>query len=121
MTTSSRFRSQELCRKPSSSMLNVLVKFLVVFTPTCAIALGGLWLALNHDGLLSVAGWMITVLLGLAAALEAWILVSGLVRIGRWASGAEQKLRELEGQDAELFAQGKSFDEIMSRHGKPKP
>src|SRR5437879_1936222 len=102
-------------------MVGVLVKFLVVFIPTLAITLGGFWLALNRTGLLSALGWVVAVPIGLMAALQAWILINGLLRILRWSSAAEQRLMEMEKRDAELLAQGKSFDEVMSQYKKPRP
>lgn len=103
-------------------MLNVLIKFLFIFLPACAIGFGGLWLARNHSGFLCVVGWIAAALFSLAAILQMLILISGLSRIGRWHRGAEQKLEELEQRDAEMFAQGKSFDEVMSQYEKkPKP
>ena len=97
-------------------MLNVLAKFLVIFIPTCAAAAAGLWLVLKQDGFGRVLGWIVAILFGITAVLEMLILISGLARIGRLQYGAEQKLKELEERDAELFAQGKSFDEVMSQY-----
>jgi len=103
-------------------MLNVLIKFFVIFLPTCAIGFGGLWLARNQSGFLCVVGWIVAALFGLAAILQTLILISGLSQIGRWLRGAEQKLEELEQRDAKLFAEGKSFEEVMSQYKKkPKP
>jgi hypothetical protein len=101
-------------------MLNVIIKHLVVIVPTCAIGAGGFWLALKQTGIWCVAGWIGGVLFGVIAALEMFILISGLVRINQWKQGVEQHLEELQQRDAELFAQGKSFDEVMSQYKKPK-
>lgn len=99
-------------------MLNVLIRFSVIILPTCAIGFGGLWLARNHSGFLCVVGWMVAALSSLAAILQMLILISGLARINRWKRGVEQ----LAERDAKLFAQGKSFDEIMAQYDKnPKP
>jgi hypothetical protein len=103
-------------------MFNVLIKFFLIFLPTCFIGVGGLWFAWNHSGLLRVVGWIVAALFCLAAILQMLVLISGLSRIGRWHRGAEQKLEELEQRDAKLFAEGKSFDEVMSQYKKtPKP
>jgi hypothetical protein len=103
-------------------MLNVLKKFLVIFLPTCAIGFGGLWLAWNRSGFLCVIGWIVAALFSLAAILQMLILISGFLRISRWQRGVEQKLEELGQRDAELFAQGKPFEEVMSQYKKtPKP
>jgi hypothetical protein len=101
--------------------MSVLTKFLVVFVPTCAIGAGGFWLARVESGLWCAVGWIVAVLFGIAAALQAYILISGLARISRLQRGAEQKLEELQQRDADLFAQGKSFDEVLSQYKKPKP
>ena len=96
------------------------VKFLIVFIPTCLVVAGGLWLGTDGDGLWRFLGWTIAVASGIAAFMEAGALISGLLRLGRWQSGAEQRLLELEHRDAELFAQGKSFDEVISQYSNPK-
>lgn len=101
-------------------MLGIIIKFLVVFVPTCAIGASGFWLALKQTGILCFVGWAVGILFGIAAALEMLILISGLMRINRWKHGVEQSLEELEQRDAELFAQGKSFNEVMSQYKKPK-
>ena len=101
--------------------LPVGVKFLVVFIPMCAIAVGGLWLGIHQSGFWCGVGWIISVAFSIAALLQTIILISGLARINRWQHGVEQNLQQLEQRDAELFAQGKSFDEIISQYKRPKP
>ncbi|HZF02688.1 MAG TPA: hypothetical protein VE344_12435 [Methylomirabilota bacterium] len=101
-------------------MLGVTVKFLIIFVPTCAIGAGGFWFALKQTGILCLVGWVVGILFGIAATLQMLLLVSGLIRIGRWKHGVEHRLEELQQRDAELFSQGKSFDEVMSQYKKPK-
>jgi hypothetical protein len=102
-------------------MINVLAKFLVLFLPTCAIGGGGLWLAENRGGLLCFVGWIVVALFGFAAVLQILLLLRGLSRIDMWRSAADQRVRDLQGRDANLVSQGKSFDEVMSQYKKPKP
>ena len=102
-------------------MINVIAKFLVVFVPTCLIGIGGFWLAQKYNGILCLVGWIVAILFGTIAALELFILASGLIRIHRWKRDVEQGLEDIQKRDAELFAQGKSFDEVMSQYKKPKP
>jgi len=61
-----------------------------------------------------------SVAFGITAFLQAIVLIHGLARIRRQYGVAEQKLQELEQRDANLFAQGKSFDEIISQYRNPK-
>jgi hypothetical protein len=91
------------------------VKFSLLFIPTCAIAIGGFWLGVHQTGFWSGIGWIISVASGIAAFLQVTILIGGINRV----RGAKQKLLEFEQRDAELFAQGKSFDEVISRYKKP--
>jgi hypothetical protein len=101
-------------------MLNVIAKFLVVFIPTCLIGAGGFWLALKQAGFLCAVGWVIGVFFGMVAALETFILINGFIRIGQWKRNVMHNIEETQKRDAELFAQGKSFDEVMSQYKKPK-
>lgn len=94
----------------------MIIKFLAMFVPTLALALAGLWLALNQNGLLSLLGWVIAIPVGLVSLLEVFVLVNGLIRIGECVVGAKR----LAERDAELFAQGKSFDEVMAQYKEPK-
>jgi hypothetical protein len=96
-------------------MGDVLARFVITFAPTLAVALGGLWLALRCNGFLCVVGWTIAGVVGVLAALQACALVSGFLGIHHGVAEAEQRLRAIEEQDAELFAQGMSFDEVMAR------
>ena len=97
-------------------MVSVLVRFLALFIPTCAVATGGLWLGIHHTGLWGWIGWTIGIVLALAAVLQLTLLIQGLIGINRWAQGAAQKLQELEQRDA-LFAQGKTFEESLLNTG----
>jgi len=101
-------------------MLRAIVEFLVAFIPTCAIGVAGPWLGLHQSGFWCGVGWVISVAFGVAALLQTIMLISGLAQINRWHHGAEQKLQEVEQRDAELVAQGKSFDEVISQYRKPK-
>lgn len=96
-------------------MRAVLLRFLVTFAPILAIALGGLWLARHCDGVLCAVGWIIVVIFGLVAALQAYALISGLFGIRRFVGETERRLAAIEEQDAALLAQGMSFDEVMAR------
>jgi hypothetical protein len=91
-------------------------RFLIIFIPTCALAVGGVVLGIQQRGLWCVVGWIISVVFGIAALLQANVLIGELIQIGR----AEQRLLDLERRDAELIAQGKSFDEIASQYRKPE-
>ena len=97
--------------------MSILTKFLVVFVPTCSIGAGGFWLARAESGLWCAVGWIVAVLFGIAAALEGYILASGLARMARILAVCN----ELQQRDADLFTQGKSFDEVLSQYKKPKP
>jgi hypothetical protein len=69
----------------------------------------------------SGAGWILSVVFGIAAIFQAVILLNGLARMSRLQRCAEQRLQELERRDAELFAGGKSFDEVVSQYKRPDP
>jgi hypothetical protein len=97
------------------------VRFLVTFTPTCAIAVGGLWLTITHrSGFWCRVGWIILIVFGIAALLQTIALIDGLARINRFQHDVEQDLEQLAPQDAKLFAQGKSFDEVRAQYKRPK-
>ena len=101
-------------------MSKIAVKFFAILIPTCAVSLGGIWLAHHQSGFWSAVGWTLAAVFSTAAVLQLSILISGLA-LGRFRHDAEQRLEKLERRDAELFAQGKSFDEIMSQYKKPLP
>jgi len=100
---------------------SVGVRFLVTFTPTCAIAVGGLWLTVTHrSGFWCGVGWITLVGFGIAALLQTIALIDGLARIRRFQRDVEQNLEQLTQRDAEMFAQGKSFDEVRAQYKRPK-
>jgi hypothetical protein len=101
-------------------MLSVGVKFFVVFIPTCVLVATGLWMEAHYTGFGSILGWIIAITFGIAALFQAIILINGLAKINRWQRSAEQRIQELEQRDGELFAQGKSYEEIISQYKKPQ-
>jgi len=101
-------------------MLRIAIKFFVIFIPTSAAALGGIWVARNQTGFWSAVGWGLAAVFGVAALLQILILINGLVQVIRFRDGAGARLEELEQRDAEMFAQGKSFDEIISQYKRPR-
>lgn len=66
-------------------------------------------------------GWTVSIVFGVTALLQTIVLIDGLVRISRWQCGVERRLQELEERDVNLFAQGKSLDEIIAQYKTPKP
>lgn len=102
-------------------MSRVGARFLVLFIPTCAIAIGAVWFGVHRSGFWGGMGWTISVAFSIAALLQTILLISGLAHINRVQHGAEQNLQQLEERDADLFAQGKSFDEVMSQYDRRKP
>jgi len=95
-------------------------RFAVTFIPTCAVAVGGLWLATTRSGFWCVAGWITFVAFGVAALLQTIALIDGLARQNQLQHDVEQNLERLAQRDAELFAQGKSFDEVRAQYKRPK-
>jgi hypothetical protein len=95
--------------------------FLRIFVPTCAVAVGGLWLAITRSGFWRGVGWVTVVVSGLAALMQIIGLIDVLARTVRLQHDAEQNLGRLMKRDAELFAQGKSFDEVRAQYKRPKP
>jgi hypothetical protein len=57
---------------------------------------------------------------GAAALLQAVALIDGLARMNRFQHDVEQDLEQLARRDAQLLAQGKSFDEIRAQYKRPK-
>jgi D-alanyl-lipoteichoic acid acyltransferase DltB (MBOAT superfamily) len=99
---------------------SVRVRFLVTFIPTCAIAVSGLWLAITRSGFWYGVGWVTLVAFGIAALLQTIALIDGLAQLNRVHHDVEQNLERLAQRDAELFAQGKSFDEVRAQYKRPK-
>jgi hypothetical protein len=99
---------------------SVRAKFLVTFIPTCVIAVGGLWVATRRSGLWCGVGWGILLTFGIVAFLQIVALVDGLARLTEVQHDVEQNLERLAQRDAELFAQGKSFDEVRAQYKRPK-
>lgn len=101
-------------------MKSVMLRFLLLFIPTCAVAVGACCVGVFSYGFWSVVGWAVAGIVGLLAILQLITLISGLFRVTSWQAAAQQRLQELEERDAELFAQGKSFEEVMSQYEKPR-
>ncbi len=97
------------------------VRFLVTFAPTCALAIGGMWLAItSRSSFWSGVGWIALAAFGIAALLQVIAVIDGLARINRFQHDVEQNLEQLAQRDAELFTQGKSFDEVRAQYKRPK-
>jgi cytochrome b subunit of formate dehydrogenase len=115
--TGVQFSNQQLERE---NMFNVLVKFLILFIPTCLLGIGGFALALKQAGIFCVIGWIMGVFLGFLAVLQILVLINGLIGINRWHKNALERLDEVQERDAKLFAEGKSFDEVIAQYKQPK-
>jgi hypothetical protein len=102
-------------------MKSAMLRFLLFFTPTCGIVIGAGCIGVYSRGFWSATGWIVTGTFGFIALIQLIVLLSGLSRINSWQTNAQQNLHELEERDAELFAQGKSFEEVMSQYKQPHP
>jgi hypothetical protein len=102
-------------------MKSVMQRFLFLFIPTCAIGIGAGCIGVYSHGFWSTVGWILAGIVSLLAIFQLIALIKGLVRVISWQSTAQHKLQELEERDAELFAQGKSFEEVMSQYKQPHP
>lgn len=102
-------------------MKSVMLRFLLFFTPTCGIVIGAGCIGVYSLGFWSATGWIVSGIFGFIALIQLIVLLSGLSRINSWQINAQQNLHELEERDAELFAQGKSFEEVMSQYKQPHP
>ena len=113
-----RFPSEELLeghvasQRPTSGWEEVLRPV----HPHLGNRVGGIWIAHSQSGIWCAVGLTIAAVFSTAALLQTVSFIDGLVKIDRWKLGSEQKLRELEQRDGDLFAQGKSFEEIRERY-----
>jgi hypothetical protein len=98
-------------------MKSVMLRFLFFFIPTCAIVFGGGCIGVYSRGFWSISGWIIAGLFGFLGLLQLIVLLGGFARV----SLAQQRLQELDARDADLFAQGKSFEEVVSQYKQPHP
>ena len=102
-------------------MKSVMLRFLFFFAPTCAIGIGAGCIGVYSRGFWSATGWIVAGIFGFVALIQLIVLLSGLARVISWQTNAQQRLQEFEERDAELFAQGKSFEEVMSQYKQPHP
>jgi hypothetical protein len=102
-------------------MKSVMLRFLFVFIPTCAIGIGAGFIGIHSRGLWSAMGWLAAGIVGLFAIFQLIALISGLIRVISWQATAQERLKEIEKRDAELFASGKSFEEVISQYKRPEP
>lgn len=93
----------------------------ILIHPTCAIGIGAGFIGIHSRGLWSAIGWIAAGIVGLFAIFQLIALISGLIRVITWQATAQQGLQELEKRDAELFASGKSFEEVISQYKQPHP
>jgi len=76
-------------------VIGVIIKFLLVFVPTCAVGAGGLWVALKKSGFVSVIGWIITILFAIAALLELFALINGFIATRRMIRVGKEFIKDI--------------------------
>jgi hypothetical protein len=62
--------------------------------------------------------WLIFVLLAIFGLLQISFLLSGLAQISKAMNLAQEKLNKFQDRDEKLFAEGKSFEEVMAQYRK---
>jgi hypothetical protein len=60
--------------------------------------------------------WLAAAVFGILALMQLIAFLYSLARISSLQASAQQSLEEFEQHDAELFAQGKSFEEVISQY-----
>jgi len=97
-------------------MQNVVLRFLLLFIPLCAAAIGLVWIGLHSHGFWSAISWLAAAVFGILALMQLIAFLYSLARVSSLQASAQQSLEEFEQHDAELFAQGKSFEEVISQY-----
>jgi hypothetical protein len=101
-------------------MQKVVLRLLLLFVPLCAVAIGAVWIGLHSHGFWNVLSWLAAAVFGILALMQLIAFLYGLARVSSLRASAQQSLGEFEQRDAELFAQGKSFEEVMSQYKQPR-
>ena len=99
-------------------MTGVLIKFFLIFIPTLVLELLSFGFASRSHGLISIASWVICVLLAIFGLLQISFLLSGLAQISKAMKLAQEKMDNLGERDEKLFAEGSSFEEVIAQYRK---